>query len=59
MLFKIALKKLIDNFPRINNSSLSLHYFSKNLKLIKEICKENANEFKKIIKFSLNLPAFS
>ena len=25
--FKIALKKLIDDFPRIKNSSLSLHYF--------------------------------
>ena len=46
IVFKIALKKLIDDFARIRNSSLSLHYFKKNLKLIKEICKENASEFK-------------
>ena len=46
IVFKIALKKLIDDFPKIKNSSLSLYYFLKNLKLIKEICKENASEFK-------------
>ena len=46
IVFKIALKKLIDDFPKIKNSLLSLHYFLKKLKLIKEICKENASEFK-------------
>ena len=46
IMFKIALKKLIDDSPKIKISSLSLHYFLKNLKLIKEICKENASEFK-------------
>ena len=47
IMFKIALKKLIDDFPRIKNSSLSLHYLKKKkFKLIKEICKENASEFK-------------
>ena len=46
IVFKIALKKLIDDFPKIKNSLLSLHYFFKKLKLIKEICKENASEFK-------------
>ena len=46
IVFKIALNKLIGGFPRIKKSSLSLHYFKKELKLIKEICKENANEFK-------------
>ena len=44
IVFKIALKKLID-YPKIKNSSLSLHYFKKHLKLIKEVCKENAREF--------------
>ena len=44
--FQIALKKLINDFPKIKNSLLSLHYFLKTLKLIKEICKENASEFK-------------
>ena len=44
--FKIALSKLIDDYPKIKNSSLSLHYFKKHLKMIKEVCKENASEFK-------------
>ena len=46
IVFKIALKKLIDDYPKIKNSLLSLHYFKKHLKLIKEVCKENASEFK-------------
>ena len=33
VLFKIVLKKLIDNYQRIKDSSLSLHYFKTNLKL--------------------------
>ena len=44
IVFKIVLKKLIDDFTKIKNSSLS-HYLKKKLKLIKEICKENAGEF--------------
>ena len=43
---KIALSKLIEEYPNIKNSSLSLHYFKKHLKLIKEVCKESASEFK-------------
>ena len=39
IMFKIALKKLTDDHPKIKNFSLSLHYFKKHLKLIKEICK--------------------
>ena len=46
ILFKIALSRLIDKYPKIKNSSLSLHYFKKHLKLIKEVCKESASEFK-------------
>ena len=46
IVFKIALCKLIDKYPKIKNSSLSLHYFKKHLKLIKEVCKESASEFK-------------
>ena len=45
IVFKIALKKLIVDYPKIKDSSLSLHYFKKHLKLVKEVCKENANEF--------------
>ena len=46
IVFKITLSKLIDNYPKIKNPSLSLHYFKKHLKMIREICKDNANEFK-------------
>ena len=49
IVFKIALSRLIDGYPKIKNSSLSLHYFKKHLKLIKEVCKESANEFKSIL----------
>ena len=46
IVFKIALKKLTDDFPKIKDSSLLLHYLKKKMKLIKEVCKENASEFK-------------
>ena len=46
IVFKIALSKLIDEYPKIKNSSLPLHYFKKHLKLIKEVCKESASVFK-------------
>ena len=46
IVFKIALCRLIDEYPKIKISSLSLHYFKKHLKLIKDICKESASEFK-------------
>ena len=46
IMFKIALNKLIDEYPKIKNSSLSLHYFKKHFKMIREVCKENASEFK-------------
>ena len=46
IVFKIALSRLIDDYPKIKDSSLSLHYFKKHLKLIIEVCKENASEFK-------------
>ena len=46
IVFKIALCRLIDEYPRIKNSSLSLHYLKKHFKLIKEVCKESASKFK-------------
>ena len=46
IMFKIALNKLIDEYPKIKNSSLCLHYFKKHFKMIREVCKENASEFK-------------
>ena len=51
---KIALSRLIDNYSKIKSYSPSLHYCSKNLRVILEISKENVSEFKLIIKFSLN-----
>ena len=46
IVFKIPLTKLIDKYPKIKNSSLSLQYFKKHLTLIKELYKESASEFK-------------
>ena len=46
IVFKIASFQLINNYPKIKNSSLSLHYFKRYLKTIREICKENASKFK-------------
>ena len=46
IVFKIALGKLIDNYPKIKISSLSLHYFKRYLKTIRQICEENAMELK-------------
>ena len=46
IVLKIALNKLIGKYPKIKISSLSLHYFKKHLKLIKEVYKERASEFK-------------
>ena len=46
IMFKIALSKLLDNYPKIKNSSLSLPYFKKHLKTSREVCKENASELK-------------
>ena len=47
-MIKIALSRLIDDYPKIKDLSLSLHYLQKKknkkkLKLIKEISKENAS----------------
>ena len=46
IVFKIILSRLIDDYPPKKGFLLSLHYFLKNLKLIKKVCKENAREFK-------------
>ena len=42
IVFKITLSRLIGDYPKIKDSSLSLHYS----KLIKEVCKGNASKFK-------------
>ena len=45
-MFKIVLSNLIDAYPKIKESSLPLHYLKKKLRVIKQVCKENAGEFK-------------
>ena len=46
IVFKFALDRLIDDYPKMKDSSLSLLYFKNNVKLINEVFKENASEFK-------------
>ena len=46
IVIKIAVSRLIDYYPKTKDSSLSLYYFFKKLKLIKEVCKENVSEFR-------------
>ena len=46
IVFKIALVKLINNYPKVKNFLLSLNYFKKYLKTIRKICKERAGEYK-------------
>ena len=45
IMFKLVLSKLIDSYPKTKDWSLSLHYFKKYLKMIKEVFNENASEF--------------
>ena len=46
IVFRIAFSKLIDNHRKVENSTLSLHYFKKKLKTIREISEEDTSEFK-------------
>ena len=44
--FKIAiLVRLINKYPKMKNSSLSLYFLKGHMNIIKEICRENAGEF--------------
>ena len=45
IIFEIKILKLINKHPKVKNSSVSLNFFKNYLKLIKEICEENASEF--------------
>ena len=45
IILKINRLKLINNHPKIKNSSLSLNVLEIYLKVIKEICEESAIEF--------------
>ena len=46
ILFKISIVKFVNKYPRMKKSSFSLHFLKNNLKIIKEICHENASDFK-------------
>ena len=45
MIFKVNIVKLGDKYQRMKNSLLFLSFIKSYFKTIKEICKENANEF--------------
>ena len=44
--FKIGIVEFISMYPRIEKSSISLYYLKNNFRIIKEVCKGNASEFK-------------
>ena len=44
--FKISIVKFVNKYSRMKKSSLSLYFLKNNFKIIKEICHENASEFK-------------
>ena len=46
MVFEISIVKFLKKYPRMKKSSLSLHFLKNNFKIIKEVCHENASEFK-------------
>ena len=44
--FKILIVEFINKYPRMEKSSFSSHFLKSNFKIIKEVCHENASEFK-------------
>ena len=44
--FKIGIVEFIYMYPGMGKSGISLYYLKYNFRIIKEICKENASEFK-------------
>ena len=43
--FKIRLYKFLCKFPALRNSTLTSSYFKNNFKMIKKVCKANADVF--------------
>ena len=43
--FKIGIIKFSDDYPKMRKSSVSLHFFKNNFKIIKEFCGEHSSEF--------------
>ena len=46
MAIKISIAKILNKYLKIKKSSLYLHFLKNNFKIFKEICHENASEFK-------------
>ena len=44
--FKTGIIKFIDDNPKMRKSSVSLHFLRNNFRIIKEVCKEHASEFR-------------
>ena len=44
--FKIGIIKFIDDYPKMQKSSISLHFLKNNFRVIKDVCKEYASEFR-------------
>ena len=47
--FKLKVANILDRYPKLKKSSMSLNFFKDYLKTIKEICKEIDNEFSFLI----------
>ena len=47
--FKIKVVKILEEYPRLKSSSLSLNVFKSYLKVKKEVRKENKSEFKQLL----------
>ena len=48
IIFKINIFKLIDKHPKLMKSSMTLGFLKNYYKDIKQICKENSNEFEQV-----------
>ena len=44
--FKIGIIQFLHDYPKIQKSSISLHFLKNNFRLIKEVCKEHVSKFK-------------
>ena len=42
---KTAIVSLINKYPKMKNFSSFLYFLNKHMKVVKEICKENASDF--------------
>ena len=44
--FKIGIIKFLDDYPKMQKSLVSFHFLKNNFKVIKEVCREHASEFR-------------